>query len=67
MAQHLREGSVIHYGNVPGSSSTYANALVTNVTPAYLEFEWTDPATSVTHSVVRSWSSLTGVITVVTD
>lgn len=67
MAQHLREGSVIHYGGAPGSGSTYENAVVVNITPMYLEFEWTDPATSITHSVVRSWSSLSGVITVVTD
>lgn len=38
MAQHLRVGSVVNFSNVTG-------ALVTNLTDAYFEVEYTDPST----------------------
>lgn len=65
MAQHLRIGSVINYGGSLGAPQ-FGGALVTNVTDAYLEFEWTDPATSVTRVLVRPWNPAVS-IEVVTD
>lgn len=67
MAQHLRVGSVVDiYSGGPSGAPAYDDALVTNITPAYLEFEWLDPATSTVRTIVRSWSNL-GVVAVVTD
>lgn len=67
MAQHLRVGSVVDiYSGGPSGTPNYANATVTNITPAYLEFEWLDPATSTVRALVRSWSNI-GVVAVVTD
>lgn len=65
MAQHLRVGSVIDYGGSLGTP-TYGNATVTNITGSYIEFEWTDPATSTTYVLVRQWS-VNALIVVVTD
>lgn len=61
MAQHLREGSVISYPSLP------AEATVTNLTDAYIEFEYVDPTTSQTVAGVRTWATMTGMITVVSD
>lgn len=66
MAQHLRIGSVINYGGNPGGPYAYSNATVTNITDAYIEMEWTNPADSVSYVVVRSWS-VTAPLVVVTD
>lgn len=68
MAQHLRIGSVISFisGSLQGPY-TYENSVVTNITDAYIEFEWTNPADSVTYSVVRPWSIASQMIMVVTD
>lgn len=44
---HLREGSVILIG---GS----IQATVTNITDAYIEYEWMDGSTQ--HITVRSWT-----------
>lgn len=65
MAQHLRVGSVINYGGSLGAPQ-YGGAVVTNITDAYLEFEWTDPATSLTHDLVRPWNPA-AILEVVTD
>jgi hypothetical protein len=65
--QHLREGSVISLGGSVQGPYTYENAVVTNITDAYLEFEWTDPTDSQTYVMVRSWSATSLVIRVVTD
>lgn len=66
MAAHLRIGSVINWGGTAGGPYSYPNAVVTNITPMYLEFEWTDPATSEVHVLVKTWT-LNVVFEVVTD
>lgn len=65
MAQHLRVGSVVDYGGTLGAPM-YGSALVTNITDAYIELEWTDPATSQSHVLVRPWNPA-AIIEVVTD
>lgn len=67
MAQHLRIGSVVdlYLGGTSGGPN-YAGALVTNIATSYLEFEYTDPATSEVRVLVRPWSGI-GLVQVVTD
>lgn len=67
MAQHLRVGSVVDiYSGGPTGTPSYGGVLITNITDSYLEFEWTDPATSTVRVIIRTWA-LTGTIVVVTD
>jgi len=65
MAQHLRIGSVVNWGGTLGAP-TYGGAVVTNITDSYVELEWTDPATSNTHVLVRPWNPA-AIVEVVTD
>lgn len=59
MAQHLRVGSRVTIG------STFVNALVTNITDAYLEFEH-EPTPGVTEVRVYPWG-LFGTSVIVTE
>ena len=61
MAQHLRIGSRATY------STIYVNALITNITDAYLEFEYEDPTTLETVVRVQSWAAMSQSWIVVTD
>lgn len=65
MSQHLRIGSVIGYGGSLDDPQ-YGNAVVTNLTDSYIEFEWTDPATTTPYVLVRPWNP-GALLVVVTD
>lgn len=62
MAQHLRVGSVVDVYTTSSGTIAHDNALVTNITNAYLEIESGDPVVA----AVRPWSFISRV-EVVTD